>query len=189
MKSSRQLEADSDAACRREGAEEQDGGYTGRAIKDAIFASRGVLPNSQPAVHLLDCLQGQLKQVCRAKITSEALACINTVDSMLALSILMYHMAIGAVKNQQAVRMTEGEGNLFERGVNVESMSIISALDHVNMKEPSENSFLAHSTWLQDRIIIRAISWLQSLDTRGMYADGLTIGSVPRGRLPEVPAA
>ena len=67
-------------------------------------------------------------------------------------------------------------------------MSIISALEHVNLKQPSEKSFLAHSVWLQDKVISKAISWLQSVDTRDMDADGLTKGSVPRERWQELAA-
>ena len=88
----------------------------------------------------------------------------------------------------EAMKMTEGPGSVYETGVNIDAMSIISALEHVNLKQPSEKSFLAHLAWLQDKILKRAISWLQWVDTRDMYADGLTKGSVSRERLQELAA-
>ena len=75
-----------------------------------------------------------------------------------------------------------------ETGVNIDAMSIISLLEQVNLKQPSEKSFLANLAWLQDKILKRAISWLQWVDTRDMYADGLTKGSVSRERLQEFAA-
>ena len=98
----------------------------------------------------------------------------------------MHQMTTGAIRNEEAMKMTEGPGNIFETGVNIDAMSIISALEHVNLKQPSEKSFLAHLAWLQDKILKRAISWLRWVDTRDMYADGLTKGSVSRERLQEL---
>ena len=86
------------------------------------------------------------------------------------------------------MKMTEGPGSVYETGINIDAMSIISALEHVNLKQPSEKSFLAHLAWLQDKILKRAISWLQWVDTRDMYADGWTKGSVSRERLQELAA-
>ena len=37
VKCNRKLESDSDAAFRREGTEESDGGFSGRAVKGAVF--------------------------------------------------------------------------------------------------------------------------------------------------------
>ena len=102
--------------------------------------------------------KANFKQVSRATFTSETLACINTVDSMLVLGILMHQMATGAIRNDEAMKMTEGPGSVYETGVNIDAMSIISALEHVNLKQPSEKSFLAHLAWLQDKILKRAIS-------------------------------
>ena len=65
-------------------------------------------------------------------------------------------------------------------------MSVLTALESVNLKQPSDMSFLAHLAWLQDKIKSGTITWLRWVDTRDMYADGLTKGSVRRDRLREL---
>ena len=56
----------------------------------------------------------------------------------------------------------------------------------MNLRQPSEKSFLAHLAWLQDKIKSGTITGLRWVDTRDMYADGLTKGSVRRDRLREL---
>ena len=148
----RKLEADSDAAFRREGTEEAEGGYSGRAVEGAVFVRWGTKPNGEKCVHLLDWLQGQLKQVSRATFTSETLACINAVDQIIVLAILLHQLANGAITLDEARGMPDGRGNAFETGVNIDAMSVLTALESVNLRQPSEKSFLAHLAWLQDKI-------------------------------------
>ena len=186
MRCDRKLESDSDAAFRREGTEEAEGGFSGRAVKGAVFVRWGTTRNGEKRVHLLDWLQGQLKQVSRATFTSETLACINAVDQMIVLAILLHQLSNGAITLDEARRLTDGKGNHFETGINIDAMSVLTALEAVNLRQPSEKSFLAHLAWLQDKIKTGTITWLRWVDTRDMYADGLTKGSVRRDRLREL---
>ena len=152
MTCDRKLEADSDAAFRREGTEEAEGGYSGRAVKGAVFFRWGTRKDGERCVHLLDWLQGQLKQVSRTTFTSETLACINAVDQMILLAILLHQLANGAITLEEARKFTDGRGNSFETGVNIDAMSVLTALESVNLKQPSEKSLLAPLAWLQDKI-------------------------------------
>ena len=86
----------------------------------------------------------------------------------------------------EASSMTDGHGNSFETGINIDAMSVLTALESVNLRQLSEKSFLAHLAWLQDKIKSGTITWLRWVDTRDMYADGLTKGSVRRDRLREL---
>ena len=166
--------------------EEAEGGFSGRAVKGAVFVRWGSTRNGDKRVHLLDWLQGQLKQVSRATFTSETLACINAVDQMIVLAILLHQLSTGAITLDEARRMTDGKGNYFETGINIDAMSVLTALEAVNLRQPSEKSFLAHLAWLQDKVKSGTITWLRWVDTRDMYADGLTKGSVRRDRLREL---
>ena len=105
---------------------------------------------------------------------------------MIVLAILLHQLVNGAVTLDEARKFTDGHGNAFKTGVNVDAMSLLTALESVNLKQPSEKSFLAHLAWLQDKIKSGAITWLRWVDTRDMYADGLTKGSVRRDRLREL---
>ena len=102
------------------------------------------------------------------------------------LAILLHQLANGAITLEVARKFTDGRGNSFETGVNIDVMSVLTALESVYLKRPSEKSFLAPLAWLQDKIKSGAITWLRWVDTRDMYADGLTIGSVRRDRLREL---
>ena len=93
----------------------------------------GTRPNGEKCVHLLDWLQGQFKQVSRATFTSETLACINAVDRMILLSILLHHLANGAITLDEARGMTDGRRNAFETSVNIDAMSFLTALESVNL--------------------------------------------------------
>ena len=146
----------------------------------------GTRPNGEKCAHLLDWLQGQLKQVSRATFTSETFACINTVGHMILLEILLHQLANGAITLDEARKLTDGRGHVFEFGVNIDAMSVLTALESVNLHQPSKTSFLAHLAWLQDKIKSGTITWLRWVDTRDMYADGLTKGSVRRDRLREL---
>ena len=53
MRCDRKLESDSDAAFRREGTEESEGGYSGRAVKGAVFVRWGTRLNGERCVHPL----------------------------------------------------------------------------------------------------------------------------------------
>ena len=54
MSCDRKLEADSDAAFRREGTEEVEGGYSGRAVKGAVFVRWGTTTLARNAfIHLI----------------------------------------------------------------------------------------------------------------------------------------
>ena len=62
-------------------------------------------------------------------------------------------------------------------------MSVYSAITASRVKLPTEKSLLAHLQYVRkllDKGIIQALVWV---DTRDMYADGLTKGSVRRDRL------
>ena len=54
MRCDQKLEADSDAALRREGTDVAEGGYSGRAVKDAVFVRWGKTQNGEKRVHVPD---------------------------------------------------------------------------------------------------------------------------------------
>ena len=67
---------------------------------------------------------------------------------MIVLAILLHQITKGAISLDEARKMTDGRGNVFETGVNIDAMSVLTALESVNLRQPSEKSFLAHVAWL-----------------------------------------
>ena len=151
-------------------------------MKGAVFFRWGARENGERCVHLLDWLQSQLEQVSQATFTSETLACIDAIDHMNVPAILLHQLAERAVSLDQAVHMTDGRGNSYETGLNIDAMSVLTAFESVNLRQPFEKIFLAHLAWLEDKVKSGIISWLPWADTRDMYADGLTKGTVRRDR-------
>ena len=112
------------------------------AVKGAVLVRWGTWKNSDRCIHLLDWLQGQLKQVSRATFTSEALACMNAVDQMIVLAFLMHQLSEGTISIGQARKLTDGRGNVYETGVSTEAMSVLSVFEPVNLPQPAERVFL-----------------------------------------------
>ena len=119
----------------------------------------------------MNWLQGRLTQVSKATFTSETLACINAVDHMIVLAILLHQLMEGSVSLDKAVHLTDGRRHSNDTG---------------SKHRCNTRNFLAHLAWLQDKVKSGAISWLQWVDTREMYADGLTKGTVRRDRFCEL---
>ena len=61
-----------------------------------------------------------------------------------------------------------------------DGMSLLTALENVVAKIPTEASTLHHVQWLQELTRSRVIDAVFWVDTRDMVADGMTKGSVPR---------
>ena len=79
---------------------------------------------------------------------------------MIVLAILLQQLTKEAVSLDEARKMTDGRGNAFETGVNIDAMSVLTALESVNLRQTSEKIFLAHLAWLQDKVKSGTISWL-----------------------------
>ena len=85
---------------------------------------------------------GQLQQVSRATFTSETLACINAVDHLIVLAILLHHMLEGAVDSRQAVELPGELGKVFETGVNIDAMSVLTALESATLRQLQEGKIV-----------------------------------------------
>ena len=68
-------------------------------------------------------------------------------------------------------------------------MSLLSALENLVAKIPTEASTLHHVQWLQELTRGRMVEAVYWVGTRDMIADGMTKGSVPRSLLRRVQEA
>ena len=108
-------------------------------MKGVVFVRWGTREDGGKCIHVLDW--GQLEQVSWATFTSETLACISAVDQLIVLASLLQRMAEDVVSLDQAVKMTDARGNVYETGVNIDAMFVLSAFEPVSLWQPSEKSF------------------------------------------------
>ena len=62
----------------------------------------------------------------------------------------------------------------------LDALSVYAAVTATNIKVPAEKSLLSHVQFLRECLDNRLLSAIVWLDTRDMYADGLTKGAVER---------
>ena len=70
-----------------------------------------------------------------------------------------------------------------------DGMSLLTALENVVAKIPTEASTLHHVQWLQELTRTRVLDAAVWVDTRDMIADGMTKGAVPRSVIREAQEA
>ena len=67
-----------------------------------------------------------------------------------------------------------------------DSYSIFSYLKAQHLKLPAEKNTFYHLAWLREKIVAGVIKWFHWVDTRDMFADGITKGSLDRQALQDV---
>ena len=67
-----------------------------------------------------------------------------------------------------------------------DSYSIFSYLKAQHLKMPAEKNTFYHLAWLREKIVAGIIKWFHWVDTRDMFADGITKGSLDRKALHDV---
>eukprot|EP00439_Symbiodinium_sp_Y106_P049299 s2398_g6.t1 len=140
----------------------------------------------RPVCHLLDAQSQSLKLVTRSTFASETLAAVGSVDSLVPWLYTFEELKTGVLTSQQARTLREQGGFAMSSELHVDAMNLYQALTAQYPKPPAEKTLFTHIAWLRDLLslgIPRTAVWV---DTRDMYADGLTKGKISRDALLEL---
>ena len=86
----------------------------------------------------------------------------------------------------RARKMREEGGWDIEVDLALDAYSVFAAVTASQVKAPAEKALLSHVQYLRELLDRRIISRLLWIDTRDMFADGLTKGAVEREALHDV---
>ena len=106
---------------------------------------------------------------------------VDAADFLLVLGSVFYEIVHGiAPSARDLVKLREGDHFPLPLQVCTDGMSLLTALENIVAKIPTEASTLHHVQWLQELTRTRVLDGVYWVDTRDMIADGMTKGSVPR---------
>ena len=132
--------------------------------------------------HLLDASSQSLKLVTRSTFSSETLAAVGTVDSLIPVAISLTEILHKPLSPEDLRRFREGtlqhRPNL-KITVAVDAMNLFQAWTGTSVKLPTEKSLFPHLAWLRD-VVKCAPTHVLWVDTRDMLADPMTKGTILR---------
>ena len=179
MQCAKRILGESDAGFRKE--QDEDGHLNGRSSRGVNYLRLGQrLNGSSIRVHLIDWMQGAIKQVTRSTFTSEAHGIIGTIDHGIVLKIMLHEIAEGPLPISTARAMSESDYGSVTLEVATDAYNVVLALSGDRVKPPAEKSFLCHLLWIRDKLVQGALERLVWKDTRDITADPHTKGSAPR---------
>ena len=174
------LVAVADSAYRRE---EHEDHADGLAMKGAMFALRSMSDTDGPGGKwmLLEWYSRKQRHVTRNTWSSELFAIVDAADFLMILGSVFHEIVHGvATSARDLVKLREGDHSPLPLQVCTDGMSLLTALENVVAKIPTEASALHHVQWLQELTRTRVLGAAFWVDTRDMIADGMTKGTVPR---------
>ena len=133
---------------------------------------------------LLEWFSRKQRHVTRNTWSSELFAVVDAADFLMILGSVFHEIVYGiAPSARDLVKLREGDYAPLPLQVCTDGMSLLTALENIVAKIPTEASTLHHVQWLQELTRTRVLDAVFWVDTRDMIADGMTKGSVPRSIL------
>jgi len=136
--------------------------------------------------HLLHAESKSLKTVCRSTYAAELMAATSCADVAIALGITLHEIECGPL-GAEKLRKIRDDGWVGNPTVKIQlfmdARSVFESFNSTIFKPPTEVSLAGHVLWMRemyDKALISQLSWT---DTRDMFGDGLTKGSVARDAL------
>ena len=142
-----------------------------------------VTTQEETTVHVVDWLCKNQRHVTRSAFSAELLSGGDAVDQGLLLSQLMHELAHGPMSAVEARNQRLSGGYKIPQVLYLDAMSVFAAVTAVFIKTPAEKSLLCHVQFLRELLDHGALAAIVWLDTRDMWADGLTKGAVQREAL------
>ena len=138
--------------------------------------------NQKQKCHLLDASSQSLKLVTRSTFSSETLAAVGSVDSLIPLVISLQEILTCPVSAEGLRAARERSNFKFRTSVVVDARNLFDTWTGSLTRLPAEKSLFPHLMWLRDvtKCAPDHVIWC---DTRDMLSDGMTKGSVSRDLL------
>ena len=106
---------------------------------------------------------------------------MDAADFLMVLGSVFHEIVHGIASSaRDLMKLREGDHSPLPMQVCTDGMSLLTALENIVAKIPTEASTLHHVQWLQELTRTRVLDATFWVDTRDMIADGMTKGTVPR---------
>ena len=130
---------------------------------------------------LLEWYSRKQRHVTRNTWSSELFCVVDATDFLMVLGSVFHEVVHGiALSPRDLMKLREGDHSPLPLQVCTDGMSLLTALENIVAKIPTEASTLHHVQWLQELTRTRVMDAVFWVDTRDMIADGMTKGTVPR---------
>jgi len=154
-----------------------------------IYSDNGQSIKELTPCHILLAESRSMQTVCRSTYAAELLSAAAATDSSLPLVVTLYEVRTGPLGTEQLTQLRDqwlNKESYIRISVISDAKTFFESLKATMFNTPSENSLSGHvltKREMHDKGLVDNIIWA---DTRDMYADGLTKGSVPRDALIDV---
>ena len=136
--------------------------------------------------HLVHFVSRQQRIIVRATFTAELQAGCDTIDAGFHLVQTMHEYTTGCSTATESMKLRMNGGYIVPMILYIDAMSVYAAITATFVKTPAEQGVLIHLQHIRellDENVLEALAWS---DTRDMYADGTTKGSIDRAPLHSV---
>jgi len=110
----------------------------------------------------------------------------DTADQGFLVGTIIHEISKGVVSKAEARSLRERGGYSIPMVLYIDALSVYAAVTATNIKVPAEKSLLSHVQFVRECLDNKSIAALAWIDTRDMYADGMTKGAVDRDALHEI---
>ena len=136
--------------------------------------------------HIIDYYCRKQRHVTRSTFGAELYAACDAVDFGMLVIQLMQELEHG-VDNFSTARQRRENGDWkIDMVAAVDAMSVYAAVTAGQLKIPTEKSLWSHIQYLRELLDTGVLRYLLWIDTRDMWSDGLTKGSVERSLIHEL---
>ena len=126
---------------------------------------------------LLEWYSRKQRHVTRNTWSSELFVIVDATDFLLLLGSLYYEIQTGVVASAgELLKLREGDHFPIPLRVAADGMSLLTAVENIVPKVPTEASTLHHVQWLKELLQRGCLEVLYWVDTRDMISDGMTKG-------------
>jgi len=157
--------------------------------KQPLYTADGAPTSYDQNCHVLLADSRSIKTVCRSTYAAELMSATSATDMMIPLTATLFELKYGPL-GADSLRKIRDDGwcdySVIHSSILIDAKSVYESLKATTFKPPVENSLSGHVLWLREmhtKGLVNDIVWV---DTRDMYADGLTKGIIKRDALKEL---
>ena len=135
-------------------------------------------------MHILDWACKAQRHVSRSTFSAELLSAGEALDHSTILARLIREVEVGPMTPLEA-RDLSLAGGYCPTTLLIDAQSVFAAVTAAIVKPPADKSLLSHVQYVRSLLDSGVLTRFGWIDTRDMYADGLTKGAVNRQQLHE----
>ena len=158
----------------------------GYGMRGLTLLRRGIKPNKESVVHLIDSVCKSHRLTIRSSYGAEMLAASHGYDDAFPTLVTLVELKNGVLRPEELKKYREEGGLALKVFLTTDAESVFKSLTSRDLKTPAEKTLLGHVCWIRELLQLQLIESIQWCDTRDMTADGHTKGCIERELLLEL---